>query len=255
MSALIERDKIDLTPAPVVPASETAAILQLITHAASNPAVDLDKMERLFAMRESVLARNAEVAFNVAMSQAQAEMGRVSADANNPQTRSRYATYAQLDRHLRPIYAKHGFSLSFDEADSPKAEHVRVICHVAHKDGHTRIYHRDMPADGKGAKGGDVMTKTHATGAAQSYGMRYLLRGIFNVAVGEEDRDGNEPQGGGAAINEAQLEELRDLIEEVGADVRKFCAYLKVDGLAQIPASQFARAKQALETKRKRGQA
>jgi hypothetical protein len=31
-----------------------------------------------------------------------------------------------------------------------------------------------MPGDGKGAKGGDVMTKTHATGAALSYGQRYL---------------------------------------------------------------------------------
>jgi hypothetical protein len=48
-----------------------------------------------------------------------------------------------------------------------------------------------MPADGKGAKGGDVMTKTHATGAAMSYGARYLLKYIFNVAVGEDDNDGN----------------------------------------------------------------
>jgi hypothetical protein len=51
-----------------------------------------------------------------------------------------------------------------------------------------------MPADGKGAKGGDVMTKTHATGAAMSYGMRYLLKMIFNVAIGEDDKDGNAPE-------------------------------------------------------------
>jgi ribosomal protein L37AE/L43A len=48
-----------------------------------------------------------------------------------------------------------------------------------------------MPADGKGAKGNDVMTKTHAAGAAGSYGARYLLKGIFNVAIGENDDDGN----------------------------------------------------------------
>jgi hypothetical protein len=46
------------------------------------------------------------------------------------------------------------------------------------------VDHRiDMPADGKGAKGGDVMTKTHAMGAAASYGQRYLLKLIFNIAV------------------------------------------------------------------------
>jgi hypothetical protein len=48
-----------------------------------------------------------------------------------------------------------------------------------------------MPADGKGARGNDVMTKTHATGSAVSYGMRYLLKMIFNVSSGEADDDGN----------------------------------------------------------------
>ena len=50
---------------------------------------------------------------------------------------------------------------------------------------------RVMPADGKGAKGGNVMSLTHATGAAAGYGMRYLLKMIFNIAIGEEDTDGN----------------------------------------------------------------
>jgi len=38
---------------------------------------------------------------------------------------------------------------------------------------------------------GDVMSRTHATASALSYGMRYLLRLIFNIAVGEGD-DGNK---------------------------------------------------------------
>src|SRR5690606_15862485 len=53
-----------------------------------------------------------------------------------------------------------------------------------------------MPADGKGAKGGDVMTKTHAAGSAMSYGQRYLLKLIFNVAIGENDDDGNSAGSG-----------------------------------------------------------
>ena len=42
----------------------------------------------------------------------------------------------------------------------------------------------------KGAKGGDVMTKTHAAGSALTYGQRYLLKMIFNIAIGSDD-DGN----------------------------------------------------------------
>src|SRR5258708_30880683 len=122
------------------------------------------------------------------MNGAQAELGPVAADASNPQTKSRYASYPALDRAIRPIYAKHGFSLSFDTGEDAAPDHVRVVCYVAHRTGHKRSYHVDMPADVKGAKGGDVMTKTHATGAAMSYGQRYLLKLIFNIAVGE-DRD------------------------------------------------------------------
>ena len=73
----------------------------------------------------------------------------------------------------------------------PYPDHVRVVCYVGHVGGHSRAYHVDMPADGKGAKGGDVMTKTHAVGAGMSYGMRYLLKMIFNIAIGEDDDDGN----------------------------------------------------------------
>ena len=88
----------------VAPASESAAIFQIIERAARDPNVDLDKMERLMAMRERELNRHAEQAFNEAMKAAQAEMRAISADATNTQTRSKYATYAKLDAALRPIY-------------------------------------------------------------------------------------------------------------------------------------------------------
>jgi len=168
----------------VVPADQSAALLTVIARAASDPSVDIDKMERLLAMQERVLERNAESAFNESMRGAQGEMRQVATDANNPQTRSRYATYAAIDAALRPIYT--------GTADAPEG-YVRVLAYVSHVGGHTRRYEAAMPSDGKGAKGGDVMTKTHAFGAATSYGMRYLLKMIFNVAIGEYDLDGNEP--------------------------------------------------------------
>jgi len=152
----------------------------------------IDVIERLAALQEKAQDRDAEMQFNEAMNAVQSELGRIAPDLTNPQTHSRYASYAALDKKIRPIYVKHGFSLSFDSGDSPIADTVRVICYVSHRAGHTRKYTGPpMPADGKGAKGGEVMSKTHATGAAMSYGARYLLKYIFNIAVGEEDVDGN----------------------------------------------------------------
>jgi hypothetical protein len=175
------------------PARPGVDLLGVIERLSTNKDVDVAKLEQFMALYERAQARLAQSAFDAAMSAAQTEMRPVAANADNPQTRSRYANYAALDSALRPIYTRHGFGLSFDTADAPMADCVRVIAHVSHRDGHRATFHVDMPADGKGARGGDVMTKTHATGAALTYGMRYLLKLVFNVAVSEDDTDGNMP--------------------------------------------------------------
>src|SRR5690606_22703208 len=108
MNAVIEHKK-DQLPAQQEPAN----LLQIIERASKDPTVDMDKLERLMAMHERMVARNAESAFNAAMEACQAEMRPISADATNPQTRSKYATYGKLDKALRPIYTRHGFSISF----------------------------------------------------------------------------------------------------------------------------------------------
>ena len=231
-------------------AEYSAGLMEVIARAARDPSVDIDKMERLIAMQERVQARDAELAFNKALNAAQSEMRPIAANASNPQTKSRYASYDKLDRVLRPIYTEHGFSLSFDEAESPKPEHVRVVCYVSHVGGHTRTYHRDMPADGKGAKGGDVMTKTHAAGAAGSYGARYLLKGIFNVSVGEDDEDGNDPRRDNRqTITDGQAAELNQLLTASKADREAFCIAYRIGSPEQLAAADFARAKNQLRRK------
>lgn len=193
--------------------AESSALISMIERAARDPAVDIDKMERLVAMQERALARSSEQAFNDAMAKAQSEMRRVATDSANKQTQSKYASYAALDRAMRPIYTKHSFALSFGTEEGGPADYVRVTCHVSNS-GYTRKYQIDMPADGKGAKGGDVMTKTHAVGSAMSYGQRYLLKMIFNIAIGVDD-DGNEASG---ARQNPHVTRPEDVIEEIKYD-------------------------------------
>lgn len=217
--------------------SETVAFVQMIERAARDPSIDIDKLERLLAMKERQEARTAEQAFNAAMSAAQAEMRPVAADASNPQTRSRYASFVALDKALRPIYTKHGFGLTFNTADGAPDGHVRFVCDALHSGGHTKPYHIDMPADGKGAKGGDVMTKTHATGAAMTYGQRYLLKMIFNIAVGEDNDRGADT--GYARISQAQADEIRDAIEAAGKSREQFLKLFKIEQIEDLAADVF----------------
>jgi len=230
------------------PQSETSAVLHMIERAARDPAVDINKLQQLMEMRERIEARTSEADFDRALTEAQAGMGRVRTDSNNPQTKSRYASYGALDAAMRPVYTSNGFALSFN-TENPASEVVRVICRVSHQRGHSRTYQIDMPADGKGAKGGDVMTKTHATGSAVSYGMRYLLKMIFNIAVSDKDDDGNSA-GSGDKISQDQATELIALCDEVGADKRAFCEYFGIEGIPMLAAKDFNRAKSALNKKR-----
>lgn len=187
-----------LVPGKVVPpngangAGATPTPMDLLSLALNNNAA-IDVIERLSALQEKALDRDAEIQFNEAMSAAQAEVGRIKPDQQAKEgAKQKWASYAKLDKVLRPIYIKHGFSLSFNSGVSPIPETVIVECFVSHRGGHTRKYSAPpMPADGKGAKGGDVMTKTFATGAGMSYGARYLLKFIWNIAVGEDDPEAN----------------------------------------------------------------
>jgi ERF superfamily len=164
----------------------------MIERASKDPEINIDKLQRLLDMRAQEYARIAILHYSEAMTACQAAMEAIRTDCANSQTRSRYASLAALDAAARPIYTRHGFSLSYDTEDCPKSDHVRVVCQVRHAGGHAETPHIDMPADGKGkgAKGGDVMTRTHATGSAISYGRRYLLGMVFNLCV-EKDDDGN----------------------------------------------------------------
>lgn len=180
-----------LNPALPAEAPQEATMLNIIERAARDPSVDIDKLDRLLAMQERVQAKQAQVEFDNALRDAQEEMKAIRTDLDNPQTRSKYASYAQLDKAIRPIYVRHGFAVTFNTGDAPRPDDLRVLATLSHRSGHRQDYKIDMPADGKGAKGGDVMTRTHATGAAASYGQRYLYKLMFNLAVGDVDDDGN----------------------------------------------------------------
>lgn len=254
MNNAAEKQELVVTGTMPVPqaASESAAVISMIERAARDPSVDIDKLTKLIELRSQVEAKEAERAFDEAMTAAQAEMRPVAADSNNSQTKSKYASYQALDKALRPIYSKHGMALSFNTEPAPIPDYVRVKCRVS-RGGHSRDYQIDMPADGKGAKGGDVMTKTHATGSAVSYGMRYLLKMIFNIAVGEDD-DGNAAGGGGALINEQQQEQITKLIADTKSDITKFLAWLKVESISDIPQAKFGPAVDRLQQKQRKVQ-
>jgi len=225
------------------PATESAAIFQIISRLASNPAADPDKIERFLAMREKELDRIAKQAFYAAMAAAQAEMKPVARDADNDQTRSKYARYETISEAIQPIITKHGFSLTFDEGTPEKENHIRVLCDVMHSGGHMKQYHADVPFDNVGMKGNPNKTATHAYGSTKSYGRRYLKLDIFDIALKNDDDDGNAAgEFDGGTITPEQAATIRELLEKTGTDTEKFCQWAKVDAVPDLLSMHFAKA-------------
>ena len=220
-------------PAP----AETATLINIIDRVSQMKDLDVQKLKELLDMQERITDRNALVAFNAAMKAAQSEMPQVLRDAKNTQTNSRYARYETISEKIQPVITKHGFSLSFGEDDSPKANHIRIVCDVAHEAGHTKRYHADIPVDNVGMKGSVNKTATHAYGSTKSYGKRYLKCDIFDVAVTDQDDDGNAA--GTPGLTEEQVGTLVEMLDSVGAPHGEFLAWAKVERLSQIPAKDF----------------
>lgn len=233
------------------PAAEAAAIVQMIERAVMNPAVDIDKMERLLLMQERVMERTAKAAFNSALAEMQPklpvidERGAIITDAKKgPQ--STYAKWEDINDGIRPLLAEYGFALSFRVKRTDAI--VAVTGVLSHRDGHSEETTIDLSVDSSGNKNG-----VQAVGSSISYGKRYAAISLLNITSrAPQDRDDD----GQAAdpnhwISEDDVADLVALMDDVGADRAKFLNFLKIDTLAHLPKKRLGDAIKALEAKRR----
>lgn len=199
---------------PQAESSGAGNILAVIARAAADPTVDVGKMERLMQMHRDEIARQAAQAYAEGLVAVQKAMPTVRKDRLNTQTNSTYATLEAVNRLVTPIYTAHGFALSFGTEESPVAEHVRIVCDVLHRDGHSRRYVYDAPMDGHGIGGKVNKTPTHARGSAISYGRRYLTNMIFNLTASDEDDDGNGAHGDQSEADDASFADWRTTLQD-----------------------------------------
>lgn len=224
-------------------------LIDLIEKVVTNPEVSVEKIKALMDMQLLLEDRQAEKAFDAAMIEAQDDVQALAWDKVNREKDSRNVSYPKIDKMLRPVRKKHGFTMSWDTEPGPTVDIAILCCDVSHKGGHRRRYRTPMPIDGQGPKGGGVMTKPQAVNSGTSYGMRNLAKMIWNIPmlVDKEDTDGNAPY---ETITEQQAADLRALAEETKSDIKKFCEYYKIDQLENLPKSSFKSAVTAFEKKR-----
>jgi hypothetical protein len=230
--------------------ADANSFLEFIAQAARDPAVDVSKMERLFEMRERMLARDAHLQFNAALKQAKEQMPAVLKNKYNEQTKSHYANLESVSDAMDPIITANGFSLTFGTAPTTLEGHYLVTCTLAHEGGHEKAYEAPIPIDSAGIKGTANKTLTHAFGSTMSYGRRYLKMMIFDVKTTDDDgNSAGKPVEEVEFISDEQLAELRAAMKKTNTDEAKFAAYLKEPTLGALTVTKFEQAMAALRAK------
>lgn len=215
-------------------ARESTSIVQIIERAARDPSIDIDKMERLLAMKERLDAKLAVEAYNTAFAEMQPELPEIDERGQikvNETVRSTYAKWEDINAVIKPILAKHGFGLSF--RTSTKSGKADVTAILMHRAGHREETSIELDADTSGSKNG-----VQALGSSVSYGKRYTATAILNITTRGLDDDGKRA-GDGPTISESQAADLKKLITEHGGNLNKLLTYFKIRSLDQIPAKNY----------------
>lgn len=222
-------------------------VLEIIAAVAQDPRMDVSKLERLLELQERIQGKEAAAAFATAMKAAQDEMPVVFRDSENESNRSRYAKLEKLDAKIRPVYAKHGFSLSFSGAEPKVAGNLRVVCKVMHTGGHSEEHELEGGMDTTGAKGGATKTAIQGLGSSASYLRRYLTLMIFNVMLSNEDNDGQNDY-----LTDEQAMQVNDmcnLMAMKGETMQQFLMFAGAPSISKIQKFRYAEVMAAL-TKR-----
>lgn len=219
----------------------TMTPMDLISRAQESNA-SIDQMQQLFELQLRYEANEARKAFNSAMSDFREKAPAIA--RNRKGHNIKYAGLSESIEAIQPLLSQ--FGLSHQWKTRQEGNNITVECTVTHRMGHSESTSLSAAPDTSGSK-----NAIQAIGSTVSYLERYTLYAILGLSSREMDDDG---KAAGAAevelITEAQVSDLISLAREVGADMGKFCTFMKVDDIALLPAARFASAVKNLEARR-----
>ncbi len=272
LTQTLEADAIDTTeavavrqeapPAVVPPAAPPAiadgpgALLGAIVQMASDPRVDVAKLDALLNMQARMEARQAEIEFNRALARlppmhvkknGKIDLTRKDGSSSGSVAFARWEDIAQV---IEPMLAAEGFRLMFDsQPRTADGGGLIVTGTLLHRDGHSKTASMPLALDT-----GPGRNNLQAMGSTLSYGRRYCAEMLLNIVRENEDDDGRK--GGAQFLKPDQVEEVSKLVSESETDPRQFMEWVFGDNephtYAEIPAEKFVGVINALKGKLRR---
>jgi len=210
-------------------ASETSALISMIERAARDPSVDLDKMERLFAMKERMEAGHSKQAFLAAFAKLQRILP--AAAKKGVADKTKYARFEDIIEAIKEPMADLGFSLSFRLEHSEKA--ITVTGVLGHEAGHSEQTSISLPPDA-----GPKRNAVQAWGSAVTYGKRYVAVTLLGIAT--EDDDGKASgEAHATPVTEQEIADFREALKAKNVKEGEVCQLFSVETLDDLTRKQF----------------
>jgi len=225
------------------PSDAPSMVLVLIERLALDPSADVEKLARTMAMYERLKAKEAELAYNAAKGRILKKLAAIKIvknrsvlhemDKGKPQKGSyegfKYAPLEEIDKHLRPLLAEEDMDLSYSDVPQESGE-ILIRGRLKHlPGGHYEDSFMPAPPDTSGGK-----SSVQAVGSTNSFLRRYVVCNIFNIVVVGDDDDGT-----GGTIDEAQTKTILDLIERTKSGP-KFLKYMKARSVEEAGSLEAA---------------
>lgn len=180
---------------------------------------DLDRLERLMALKERWEADEARKAYNRAFSAFKAEAVKIIKNrqvTDGPLRGKKYAELFAVVDAVTPALSKHELSASWKLTKDDK-DWIEVTCTLRHNSGHFEAVSMGGPPDTGGAK-----NQIQARASTISYLERYTLKAICGLSESEDDSDGGAPPDTDERIQAAQsVRDLNALFQSMSEAERK----------------------------------
>jgi hypothetical protein len=227
-------------------------LMSVISKLAENPS-NVDSIQKLIDMQERIMQKNAEMAFNSDYAELSKEIKPIektgSVDYKDKSTGRNekafdYAKLENIDKAIRPLLSKFGFTLSFETAQRQSDGGGLIVTGIlSHRDGHSRKASIPLPLDSSGGK-----NNLQAMGSTLSYGRRYTTCMLLNIVTEGEDDNGSSFD----KISIEQAAILDNLINETKSNKAGFLEYFGANSVLEIRADSYKEAIHMLNKKVKK---
>jgi len=186
--------------AVAIPADTTP--MGIMARMARDPKLTVEKLGELIKLNERIADRQARMDFDAAYDAMVLELPVITKRGKilnkEKQIQSHYARFEDIQRIVKPILKRFGFTLSY-RTEWPDGLICEVVGVLTHRGGHSRESRFRSTRDASGGK-----NEIQGLGSANAYGRRYTTIDLLNIVCEGVDDDGQKAGRGPAPRPPAQ---------------------------------------------------